>query len=516
MSDQPTDPTQPESEPTQPPAGPPSWTPPPSTPPTPEAQPQTWGMQPPVPPSPPTMTTDAPPPPPPARPAMGRYVIGALVVALGAGAAWIATRGGSDATVLAGSPTQAVDNMIKIVGEGRIVDLIRGEFPWIAELGAIDEAALSAGGLPEGRISGITLAGDNLTYEVEEVGSELAIVTITDGSLTVGLDSSQLPPALAAAVPGGLPPTKVEQTLEIPAITASMCATYDVPGQSCPGISLVTVNEGGEWRVSWMHTFFHLSGQGTLQPREANGASSPEDLEDRIETAIDANDPNRFFDLLDPHEFSWLSDFELDMDSEGDPPSLDLMFEVLEETATDARLKLAGFDLRTIELAGSFDPDTFEFSTSDEEVLTTFDGDCVSRADRDPVCLSDLASKDLGPFESALRPLFDLLANDGIMFGAVNRDGLWYLSVKETLEPYAPALQSAAQELQSVLETCRSAFQGLSDPGAFSGGTDPFADIPEECQAFMGLFMGGLGGFGSDFSSDTEFLDDGGYTAPGT
>lgn len=494
MSDQPTDatpeqPQPPMAQPPETPLGPPS-TPggPPTMPPATPSQP--YGA----------MSEPDPTPVVVPKPSMARYgVIGAVVLALGAGAVYVATSGGgSAATVHAGSPTAAVESMLSVIGDGRIVDLLRGEFPWMSSVGDIDEAALAAGGLPGGRISGMSLNGEGLTYEVEEIGDELAIVSFTGGSLHFSLDASQLPAAFAGALPPGMPETKIEQTLPIAGLEAGMCASFDETDRSCPGIEVVTVKDAGGWRVSLMHTFMHLSGAGTLEPRNPSGAISAADIEDRIETAIDANDPNAFFDLLDPEEFSWVSDFRIDTDSADEPSaSVDLQFEVEDETADSAYLHLTGFEARSMETSfGELNPDTFEFEEVTKEKLTTFDGDCVVEDGGEPTCLSDLASMDLGPFETAARPIVDALVADGIRLGVVQRDGLWYLSVATTFEPYAPALKAAADEFGTIAQECKDAFTGF-DPNTYDGSSDPFADVPPVCQALMFGPLGMLGGMSS-------------------
>jgi hypothetical protein len=436
----------------------------------------------------------APPPlaPMPSKSPAARYgIIAVIVLALAAGGIYVATKG-SPATINASSPSEAVENMVSVAGQGRIVEVLRSEFPWIEEVGNVDQQALDAAGLRDGRIDGISLTGNGLGFAETSVGEDLAIVQITSGSFTYRIDTGKMPAAFKSQLPPGLPQTAFEQTIEVPAVNTAMCSSFTETDRECPGLSVVTVKDDDGWRVSWMHTFMHMSGAGELEPRNPNGAISAADLEDRLENAITDQDANAFFDLLDPEEFGWLSDFRLDMEEPpSTPPSVDLRFEVLEEAGDSAILRLAGFEATKTEqiyLGG-----TFELTEVEKTVV--FDGDCISETGgSQPTCLSDLPQQELGPFESA-RPLLDQLAADGIRLGAVQRDGLWYLSLRSTLAPYSGALEQFGTELGELAQRCQSAFQGLQS-GAFDpyASEDPFADVPAECMGLLAPFMGLAGG----------------------
>lgn len=453
------------------------WEPGPITPPPPSDPPFAPPMDEPV------------PPPRPSRPSISRYaVIGVVVVALAAGAVFVSQRSGSS-SVFAASPTEAVENMISVVGEGRLVDIFRAEYPWLSAAGSFDQATLEANGLPEGRITGFSLKAEDLTYEVEEVGTELAIVTVLDGSITYTVAFDELPPQLRPLLPPGLPTTRLEQTLSLSLLKEMACSG----ASECPEPSVVTVRDEQGWRVSWMHTAMHLSGAGELQPREASGAVEPEGFEPRLEAAIESRDPNRIFDLLDPAEFPWLTDFRFPKPEPSEPGAWegehDLEFEVVAQDDQRASIQLAGFHV-----------------ISPDGSRTSFDGECLIEDGTPAGCLGMLAELDLGPFKP-FEPLVDRISEDGIRFGAVRRDGLWYLSAGETLAPYADLLEDASAQMADLYEDCRGSIQNLGPNGGWSGYSphpssgsegsplvlDPFEDVPEQCRPFLfgpfGMFI---------------------------
>lgn len=406
--------------------------------------------------------------PPPPKPSGLRYAAVAAIVALLAGGAYLVTASdGTSADLNAGSPVEAVEAMIEVIGDGRIIDLMRNEFPWMDEFGSVDETALDSTGLEDGRIGGLVLEGKDLTYDVREIDDQIAIVSITGGSFHAGVKVSELPESIRSTIPGPAAGISYEDDFPVPMIAAGMC--QGVKGSCDPSaIQIVTVDDGDGWRASMMHTILYLTTDAVLQPRSAGGAASPEDMEAAMEQAIESGDPNRFLDLLDPAEFSWARDFEFDFDDDT-VVSIDLQMSVRDKDSSTAMLHLDRFE------GVSKEKDLFTGEVTKER--GSFDGDCFYEDSEVSGCLSQLQSVELDGFE-AFRPVLDLLATEGINLGLVERSGAWYLSMSQTLEPFTPALEAAGREFQRLAEDCQEVIRG-SDQGELRS-------LPEECAFFAG------------------------------
>lgn len=378
------------------------------------------------------------------KPNKGRYVaIAAIVAALGGGAAIVATSSNDTASVSAGTPIGAVESMISLMGEGRVTDLIRSEFPWMDDFGGIDDTTFSTAGLEDGKIDGLTLEGIDLQYDVEEVGDTLAIVSITGGSFRAGVDVSKLPDEYRAALPAGAVGISYKDDFPVAVIASQMCPAGS-SGQCDPSVlKLVTVDNGAGWRVSWMHTGIFLSTDATLDPGSEGGASSPEAMTDAIEAAILSGDPNAAIDLLDPQEFSWARDFRFEYDQNTTDDALAL---TIDATIQDQDSTSAWMHIDRFEATGS---------ENGQPKSATFDGDCLFEDGDRQGCISDLRELDLGPL-SSFSVVLNQIADEGLTFGLVNREGRWFLSLARTIEPLTPALEAASREFEDLIEDCKT------------------------------------------------------------
>lgn len=305
-----------------------------------------------------------------------------------------------------------------------------GEVGSLVELyGDVEAKATSAGVAAEGKpFAGFDVRLDGVAVETEELGEDVAAVTVTGGTVSWTLDPDQLQGALRIDESGDVR-TAGEGAADLVEVTRSA-------GEGAP-LRIMTVQRDGTWYVSPIYSLLELwrVNEGLPAPDfseeidlEDTGADSATDAVEQAAQALAAYDVDGFLDLLSPDEAAALYHYRdavvtaLYRDGE------------LAELQSEAQLTVDAVDAEEGEEVDDRVPVTVRsasgsLSTGDDFFTWTLDRNCLSYTedgDADGACLDEIL--DDSGLGSDLASEFDALT---LLTHEV--DGRWYLSPLATL-----------------------------------------------------------------------------------
>lgn len=323
----------------------------------------------------------------------------------------------------AGSPEEAVDELLGAIERGDLIGVLELLRP--AEQEALAEPLLELGDelrrlevldgdVDLSDVDGVSVDFDGVGYEVERIDDGLAVVTVAGTvASSVDLDALVDDGLLGGLLSGG---AADDQASEATAIS---------------DVEIAVVEEGGEWYVSLWHTAAETARQraGTPYPDEPAvdpvGADSPEQVLTGLVDAVTSFDPQAVIALVDPEEAApiyeysalFLPDLSADAAARRDELGVAISVSGLDATAErDGSIAVVSVD----DWAGVSVEATWTDPVAGDSSITYRNG-CLSVA---PAGI-ETCGDDLGP---GLLPSFGPTA-----LVVVERDGRWYLSPGRTL-----------------------------------------------------------------------------------
>jgi len=371
---------------------------------------------------------------------IGIGVAAALVVVLGAGAAWLlvlSKLGGSstpEAAVtqlvegVAAKDGVAVYGAVSPAEVSTFTDLVEP----FSELSGVTGQAVSAQQLL-GLLDAVDVDLSGLALRSESIGDGLAKVTIVGGSLTVDGDGATIADALADVygplATAGLSADEVDAgwagaAQEIDAklpwtVTVDDLVQHSERGDVEP--FLVTVREGDAWYVSPLMTLGEYAtasegaARGAMPSGEGAAAATPEAAgEAFVRSFTDAarGDLSRLADVLPPAERRFVAVYGQAWTDQQRPDEPDV------PTIEEARFTTTSIDADHTRLVAA--PVVVTTPATDRDpIRTTIEGTCLTQDDGPRECFAD-------------RPLVRQLGLDEAGLVAVRADDGWRISVLAT------------------------------------------------------------------------------------
>jgi hypothetical protein len=307
-----------------------------------------------------------------------------------------------------------------------------------------DQAAeLGFAGKGDKTFAGIDLTTEGLTYKVEELGSDVAKVTVTGGSLGYDVRTSQLAPQVQAILEQeaadddddpGVPPKEPEER------TTGSFTPEDIPfeGEDRGRVDafLMMVKRDGGWYVSPMYTaaeyVVELNGfsPGNFDEKDAEAtADSPTEAVERLSEAIADADADAATAQLSDDELAILrtyraaltelidDSFTLDGDIEDTFSATIESLELEEEPLDDGAVKVVITAVRGTA--------TWTEDGDEQRSDFTWDGRCLA-----------ITSDDSGDSEDCITGDTRRLGLTEAFLVAVEEDGGWRVSPVSTLLEY--------------------------------------------------------------------------------
>ena len=266
--------------------------------------------------------------------------------------------------------------------------------------------------------------------QVEELGEDVAAVTVTSGTVTWEFDPDQLQGAL-----------RIDSDGDVREASSGSADLAEVTREATDGapLRIMTVQRDGTWYVSPMYTLLEAwrIDQGLPSPDfseeldyEGTGAGSATAAVEEAAQALAGYDVDAFLDLLSPDEAAALYQYRdavmTALNRDGELAELQyeaqLSIDSVQATEGDEVDDRVPVTVRSASGAVVDDDGDYTSWTLDRNCLTTVDDD----GDSDGACLDEvLADMGLGSDAAADFPALTLLTQEV--------DGRWYLSPLATL-----------------------------------------------------------------------------------